>query len=174
MLPRNISNHFPRPVGAARSSEIQQLQASEGPSDQISAISLDGAFSFSFRAAVPNVFQNEKEISIFSALDVLMARDKGPHSLSLPIFVQSDLLLLLLVLFLLGKKRQNGRRRDGAWSSDRSRMERKGEMQCPIKRLPGRNKNGSGHRVKRNLRRQSFKLDKMNYLGYITPLTLLC
>ena len=45
--------------------EIQQLQASEGPSDQISAISLDGAFSFSFRAAVPNVFQDEKRFRFF-------------------------------------------------------------------------------------------------------------
>ena len=112
-MPRNISNHFPatrwrRPV---KRDPAAPSEASEGPSDQISAISLAGAFSFSFRAAVPNVFpEDEQRFRFFPALDVLMARDKGPHSLSLPIFVQSDLLLLLL----LGKKRQNGRRLDGA------------------------------------------------------------
>ena len=136
----------PRPVRSDRSSEIQQLQASEGPSDQISA-SLDGARLFLFiSGSRPKYFpRTSRDFDFFSAVDVLMARDKGPHSLSLPIFVQSD--LLLLVLFLLGKKRQNGRRRDGAWSSDRSRMERKGEMQCPIKRLPGRNKSGLGEKI---------------------------
>ena len=111
----------PRPVGADRSSEIQQLQASEGPSDQISAISLDGAFSFSFRAAVPNVFQKRTEISIFSFTGCSDGGGQGP---SLPVFAN---------LCSIRpppphppsprcKKRQNGRRLDGAWSSDRSRM----------------------------------------------------